>query len=69
MSIGAAHNDREQILNYPISNKCVRAEKEGSQGCQLIPQAMSHLLGGSPEKVLGETFENDMRCLKNCHPA
>jgi hypothetical protein len=39
--------------------------KEGAQGCQLVQQAMSHLLGGSPENILGETFENVMRCLKN----
>jgi hypothetical protein len=31
--------------------------KEGAQGYQLVQQAGSHLLGGSPEKVLGETFE------------
>jgi hypothetical protein len=43
--------------------------KEGAQGYQLVQQAGSHLLGGSPEKVLGETFENVMRCLKNCRPA
>src|SRR6516165_3885222 len=26
--------------------------KEGAQGCQLVPQAMSHLLGGSPRSRL-----------------